>query len=285
LSNRRFQIAISFAGAQRGYAERLAKALQSRGVAVFYDSFFRHEILGKDLTEYLHRVYAVESNFVAMLISNDYVNRIWTKHERRSAMSRALKENGEYILPIRFDESWPEGIPDSIGFEEAKNISPEALAIVLCRKLGIDLSAQKASSVPAPQLSSVGGDVQFDYESFNGRYIIGNHDLMFETMWSDGGTGSIHSYNDPESLQGIAIANDVKAFGDIDDASRFDFSSRRRTPKVGEYLILRNVAWFYAALQILEVRVRTQASPALLRFFYIIQSDGSADFRQFSVLD
>ena len=34
-----YEVALSFAGEQRGYVESVARALQSRGIAVFYDEF------------------------------------------------------------------------------------------------------------------------------------------------------------------------------------------------------------------------------------------------------
>jgi len=39
-----------------------------------------------------------------MFISKEYAEKPWTKHERRSDLSRALEED-EYVLPARFDDT------------------------------------------------------------------------------------------------------------------------------------------------------------------------------------
>ena len=46
-----------------------------------------------------------------MFISAGYVSKAWPKHERRSALSRMIQEQREYILPVRFDDSDVPGLP------------------------------------------------------------------------------------------------------------------------------------------------------------------------------
>lgn len=284
---RKFKVAISFAGAQREYATKVTAFLQRKGVAVFLDSIFKADLWGKDLAEEFVRIYSKDANYVLMLISKDYLESEWTRLERRSAISRALKEKKEYILPVKFDDSWPEGIPTTTAYEMANDLTPAQLAALLCRKLGINLQLSKASDVPPPQLLSNLGDAAFDYENYDGRYVLGEGDLSFETRWSAAGFGEIHAYNDGPSIQGIAIANGAKNLTDIVDASQYDFTSRTRTPRVGEYLVLRNVHGFYAALKILQVVPREDSDDgaSLLRFLYIILDDGGADFRRVSIFE
>lgn len=287
MMDRRFKVAISFAGMQRDYATRVATFLQTKGVAVFLDSSFRAELWGKDLAEEFVRIYSEDASYVLMLISKAYVAGEWTRLERRSAISRALEEKNEYILPVRFDDSWPEGIPKTTAYEKADDVSPAELGVLLCKKLGIDLQLSKASDIPPPQLLSKFGDAAFDYESYNGRYVIGDGPLSFETHWTTAGDGSIHAYNDAPSIQGIAIANGAGSIADIVNAAQYDFTSRIRSPRVGEFLILRNSHGFYAALKILEAtpRVSSNGGTAMLRFFYIILDDGGCDFSKVSFFE
>jgi hypothetical protein len=72
------------------------------------------------------------------------------------------------------------------------------------------------------------GEARFDYTNNNGRFTIGNSDYIFETMWTKASDTSIHVYNDPPSIKGVAIALDAKAVSDISDASVYDMSSRVR---------------------------------------------------------
>jgi hypothetical protein len=287
MNDHRFKVAISFAGAEREYATRVEKFLQAKGVAVFLDSRYRAELWGTDLAEQFVRIYSQNSDYVLMLISDAYVNGEWTRLERRAAISRALKEKNEFILPVRFDDSWPDGMPTTTAYERANKISPEELAALLCKKLGINPMLTKASHVPPPQSLSKFGDVTFDYESYNHRYVIGDGTLSFETAWSSASAGSIHAYNDPSSIQGIALASGAQSLADIVDASKYDFTSRSRTPRVGEFLILRNSSGFYAAVKILEVTPRNAGKDgvAVLKFFYIILDDGGSDFSKVSIFE
>jgi len=60
----------------------------------------------------MYHVYAKDSRAVVMLISSAYVDKVWCKHECRAAIARALKEDG-YILPVRFDDAWPQGLVET----------------------------------------------------------------------------------------------------------------------------------------------------------------------------
>ena len=56
-----YEVALSFAGEQRGYVEGVALTLQARGIAVFYDEFERIALWGKDLGEELQDIYEHKS--------------------------------------------------------------------------------------------------------------------------------------------------------------------------------------------------------------------------------
>ena len=78
---------------------------------MFYDGFEQAGLWGKDGTEVFHGVYAERATYVVMFISEAYATKAWTRHERRSALSRMLKEENEYILPVRFDDTPIPGLP------------------------------------------------------------------------------------------------------------------------------------------------------------------------------
>ena len=77
-----YEVALSFAGEQRNYVEDVARALQSRGIAVFYDDFERIRLWGKHLVEELHDVYENRASYAVMFISREYVDKAWPTHER-----------------------------------------------------------------------------------------------------------------------------------------------------------------------------------------------------------
>ncbi len=111
-----YDIALSFAGEDRKYAEQLAKELIKRDVKVFYDGFEKANLWGKDLYVYLSDLYRLRSKFCVLFLSQYYNSKLWTNHERKAAQSRAYKENKEYILPIRLDNTEIPGILDTTGY-------------------------------------------------------------------------------------------------------------------------------------------------------------------------
>ena len=280
--NTQYEVALSFAGEQRVYVVRVADALQSRGIAVFYDDFEKVQLWGKDLVEELHDVFANRADQAVMFISQDYVEKVWPRHERRSILSRAVQERSEYILPVRFDDTPIPGLPTSIKYEQADDHTPAELAAMIAEKIGVKPFMGKASNVPPPRMTSLTGEAVFDYSNHNGRYVIGRGQLEFETAWSKASDTSIHVNNDPPSINGVALDRRYKSIAQVSNAKDLDYTSRFRMPKLGEIVILRNVNGFYAALHVLEIKDDTRgAEKDELRFRYVIQSNGSDNFTEF----
>jgi TIR domain len=130
-----FDVCLSFAGEQRSYVELVARGLKARGYAVFYDADEQADLWGKNLTEHFEHVYRVASRACVMFISKEYAEKPWTKHERRSALSRALEED-EYVLPARFDDTELPGLAPTIGYIDLAEFAPATLVDLLAEKLG-----------------------------------------------------------------------------------------------------------------------------------------------------
>lgn len=133
-----FDVAISFAGTERSYAEELAKIVRDAGYEVFYDDFYPEQLWGKDLVVFFDDIYRKRSRFCVIFASHEYNNRMWTTQERRSAQARALKEKGkEYILPIKVDDSELPGLPPTLGYLSLAGYGIERIADILIDKLNI----------------------------------------------------------------------------------------------------------------------------------------------------
>jgi hypothetical protein len=133
---------------------------------------------------------------------------------------------------------------------------------------------------PARYVSpAMSGIVTFDYSNNNGRYVIGDGDMAFETAWSDGGNTAIHAYNDPPSIRSVALALDAKGIADVTDASKYDTSSRARTPNLGEIVIWQNTAGYYLATKVEKLQSRGHGRPAdEMTFSYVIAPTKSSTF-------
>lgn len=282
MEGRQYEVAISFAGEQRAFAQEIARHLGQYGVAYFYDDENKSALWGKDLAEEFNHIYTKKTNYVLMLISKEYIEKPWCRHERRSAISEGLVRGAEFILPVRFGNAWPPGMPTTMSYLDAEKEGARGVAVHVAQKLGVSLYSGKASTTPPPKSTSEIGSISFDYEAYNGRYILGDDGYAFETAWSNSGNGSIHVYNDGENINGVSIAYGKKIF-EIDDSVSLDFSSRCRTPVAGEVVVFRNINGIYAAVEIQEVLCRRGDNPAILRLFYIIDRHGSGNFKPFQV--
>lgn len=123
------------------------------------------------------------------------------------------------------------------------------------------------------------GNARFNYTDNDGLFTIGHAESLFETQWSKASDRAIHVYNDPPSIAGVAVAQDAKVLSDICDASVYNMSSRSRTPKEGEFVVLKNAGGYFAALHILEIKDRDRSdSEDELVFEYWILENKTCDF-------
>jgi hypothetical protein len=133
VSTRPYDVAISFAGEDRAFAEALAEALRSRTVTVFYDAYEKAALWGKNLYTHLSDVYSSQARYAILLLSQHYAKKVWTRHEREAAQARAFEEHSEYILPVRLDDTAIPGVLPTVGYlrwppEDANSIADAVLA-------------------------------------------------------------------------------------------------------------------------------------------------------------
>jgi hypothetical protein len=130
-----FDVALSFAGEDRKIVESYAQILKTKGLRVFLDSDQQAELWGTDLYVKLDEIYRMRAMFCIMFISKHYAAKYWTNHERQSAQARAFKENREYILPVRLDDTEIPGLRETVGYIDLRKISIEELAKLTLEKV------------------------------------------------------------------------------------------------------------------------------------------------------
>lgn len=130
-----YDIALSFAGEDRAYVEKVAKHLTDRGIRVFYDTYEQVELWGKDLYIHLADVYQNKAKYCIIFISKFYEKKLWTSHEKKAAFARAFRSSSEYILPARFDDTEIMGINYTLGYIDLRVTSPEMLADYAIKKV------------------------------------------------------------------------------------------------------------------------------------------------------
>lgn len=130
-----YEVALSFAGEDRRHAEKLAKLLRSEGLRVFYDKYEQKQLWGKDLYQHLQVVYRDKAQFCVIFASAAYARKLWTKHELKQAQERAFRENREYILPLRLDDTKIPGVPETVGYLDLRSVPIVDVADMLIDKV------------------------------------------------------------------------------------------------------------------------------------------------------
>ncbi len=130
-----YDVAVSFAGEDRDYVEKIADAIRLKGMSVFYDKYEEADLWGKDLYVHLTNVYKDYSKYCLMFISESYAQKQWTSHERRAAQARAFTESREYILPLRLDDASVDGVLDTTGYLDSRHKSVEEIVELLRNKI------------------------------------------------------------------------------------------------------------------------------------------------------
>lgn len=134
--NKKYQydVALSFAGENREYVEQVYTYLTAQGLKPFYDRTEEVELWGKDLAARFDDIYQNKARYCVMFISKYYLQKVWPKHERRSALARAITDEG-YLLPTRFDDTNIPGLPPTIHYIDLRQKKPEQLGKMITRKL------------------------------------------------------------------------------------------------------------------------------------------------------
>ena len=167
-----YEVAISFAGEDRGVAERIAGLLKADGVKVFYDKYEEADLWGKDLYEHLADIYSNKARFCLVPISAHYAKKLWTVHELRNAFVRSFQENEEYILPLMLDDTRIPGIRKTIGYQDLRSSSVEKIVELVKAKLGKPSSEKDdRQALEQPQSKAF-------YQSI--QYFVGGQSLLNE---------------------------------------------------------------------------------------------------------
>jgi len=138
-----YDVALSFAGEDRDIARKLFKALESRNVKVFFDEVEKHILWGKNLRDYFSKVYGPKSRYIIPLISKSYPDKDWPDYELYIAKEEAKKREGEFILPVRLDDTKVVGIHGTTGYLDFRKEGIEEIVNTFLEKL--KLSKERVS--------------------------------------------------------------------------------------------------------------------------------------------
>ncbi len=108
-----YDIALSFAGEDRTFAEALFNYLSDEELQVFYDFAEQDRILAEDIEQYLGPIYESKARFVVPVLGERYGEKRWTILESEKFKHRI--DRGE-VIPV-----WSRAVPPS-AFDRTREI-------------------------------------------------------------------------------------------------------------------------------------------------------------------
>jgi hypothetical protein len=130
-----YDVALSFAGPDRGVADNCSEMLKSKGISVFMDEYESADRRGKDTIDHLVNIYSRKARYCVLFISQHYPLNTWTEAQRTEARERALRDENEYILPLQLDNTHVPGITQAAGYTDLRQHPMEEVVDWLAQKL------------------------------------------------------------------------------------------------------------------------------------------------------
>lgn len=77
-----------------------------------------------------------QSEYCIVILSRHYERKLWTRHELKQAQARAFRENREYLLPVRLDDTAIPGVSETVGYIDIRWDGLDAVVQAVLPKLG-----------------------------------------------------------------------------------------------------------------------------------------------------
>jgi len=134
---KRFAVAFSFAGETRNRVGEIATrvALELTKSRILYDRFHLAEFAIPDLDTHLQRLYHEESELIVVVICTRYEEKMWTGLEWRAIRNVLNKRDDQTIMFLRTDDGEVEGVFDSDGYLDLRNMSDDQVAGLILERL------------------------------------------------------------------------------------------------------------------------------------------------------
>lgn len=273
------------------WVRRLSTRLRGNGVDVILDQW---EVrLGSDLPHFMEqgltgadRVIAVCSDsYIAKANSGKrgvgYEKKIATADLMRDAVTShivpVLRDTtvvpptptfllGARYVDFRDDEQWDASYQELLYDLYGQEILPKPAlganpfagnnSIIAAQAIGYDPTA-----FASPALAGV---VTYPYDDNDGRFVIGTGIAAFTIDLGSASADSVHVYRDPTDIYSVALAADTP-LEQVQSPEQYDSSSRSRTARVGDSVVLINTAGRVAVFEVLSVTVRDTSADGIPR--------------------
>ncbi|MFZ2727589.1 MAG: TIR domain-containing protein [Methylococcaceae bacterium] len=137
MTDKRFKVALSFAGERRDYIAQVAELLASElgKDKVFYDAWYKAELARPNLDVYLQTIYHQQSHLIVPFVCIDYERKKWCGLEWRVMRELIKERQDDDIMPLRFDDTHIMGLFSIDGYIDLREHSPQETAEFILQRL------------------------------------------------------------------------------------------------------------------------------------------------------
>jgi TIR domain len=172
---RQYDVVLSYAPAQREYAQETARRCQTRGMHVLCEELCegleQAYASSANLAEHLDWVYSRAARYCVVFVSAEYARKTWARPDWWQSVRGRVLARSDFLVPAVFDETRMPGLPTSTSYVDARRSSPEELASMLGQRL---TAKGDPESRPANVVNSVSGVVHGDVLQAGDLTISGN---------------------------------------------------------------------------------------------------------------
>jgi hypothetical protein len=136
-----FDVAASYAEQDRDDVLPIVTRLEELDVRVYDRAGQVVENWGKNLVEHLPRIFRKHVRHGLLFVSRHYETEVLAKVERQAAQSRAVELDGEFLLPIRLDDTELPGLLPNVQHLDLRLHSVEKICQAVVQKLAQHRSA------------------------------------------------------------------------------------------------------------------------------------------------
>lgn len=137
---RRFRIALSFAGTEREFvsevADRLADAFGRE--KILYDRFHRAEFSRSDLALYLPTLYHEQADLLVVVLSPSYETKEWCGLEWHAAFGLIKKRHAKSVMLMRFGHAEAEAAFGLAGYVDLDGMQSHEAADLILERLALN---------------------------------------------------------------------------------------------------------------------------------------------------
>ena len=127
--------------------------LRASGLTVFCDTDCIPATWGGELLDDLDRVYCSRARSVIIFVSYLYSKKMWTRHQRRSALACALEQERSHVILARLDNTRLKGLCPAAGYLDARRIGVGGVAQAAIANLtGVLASTSTIDRVPRTEI-------------------------------------------------------------------------------------------------------------------------------------